>query len=110
VVQQGEGLAVALDPAVTAALRTEGMAREVVSRVQRLRKESGLAVSDRIRLAVAAPSEVQAAMHAHAAWIAGEVLARDVSIGEALPDSPAFPATAEVDLDGVTARIALIQD
>ena len=49
-------------------------------------------------------------MHAHAAWIAGEVLARDVSIGEALPDSPAFPATAEVDLDGVTARIALIQD
>lgn len=110
VVQQGDGLAVALDPTVTPALRAEGMAREVVSRVQRLRKESGLAVSDRIRLAVAAPAEVQAAMHAHAAWIAGEVLARDVSIGEALPDSPAFPATAEVDLDGVTARIALIQD
>ena len=110
VVQQGDGLAVALDPTVTPALRAEGMAREVVSRVQRLRKESGLAVSDRIRLAVAAPAEVQAAMHAHAAWIAGEVLARDVSIGEALPDSPAFPATAEVDLDGVTARIALTQD
>ncbi|MBM3885025.1 MAG: isoleucine--tRNA ligase [Gemmatimonadetes bacterium] len=110
VVQQGEGLAVALDPTVTPALRAEGMAREVVSRVQRLRKESGLAVSDRIRLVVAAPTEVQAAMHAHAAWIAGEVLARDVSIGEALPDSPAFPATAEVDLDDVTARIALSQD
>ena len=110
VVQQGEGLSVALDPAVTPTLRAEGIAREVVSRVQRLRKESGLAVSDRIRLAVAAPAEVQDAVRAHGEWIAGEVLARACVIGDVLPDSPAWPAVAEVDLDGATARIALIQD
>jgi isoleucyl-tRNA synthetase len=109
VVQQGDGLSVALDPTVTPALRAEGMAREVVSRVQRLRKESGLAVSDRIRLAVAADAEVQEALRAHAAWIAQETLARDCVIADALP-TPAWPATAEVDLDGPAARIALTQD
>jgi len=109
VVQQGEGLSVALDPSVTPELRAEGMAREVVSRVQRLRKESGLAVSDRIRLHVAAPAEVQEALRAHAQWIAGEVLATDCVIADALP-SPAWPATAEVDLDGPVARIALSKD
>ena len=40
----------ALDPTVTPELRAEGLAREMVSRVQRLRKEAGLAVSDRIGL------------------------------------------------------------
>ncbi len=109
VVQQGEGLSVALDPTVTPELRAEGMAREVVSRVQRLRKDSGLAVSDRIRLVVVADAEVQDAMRAHAAWIAQETLARDCVIADALP-SPAWPATAEVDLDGAVARIALTKD
>jgi isoleucyl-tRNA synthetase len=109
VVQQGDGLSVALDPTVTPALRAEGMAREVVSRVQRLRKDSGLAVSDRIRLVVAAEAEVQEAMRAHAAWIAQETLARECVVADALP-SPAWPATAEVDLDGPVARIALTQD
>jgi isoleucyl-tRNA synthetase len=111
VVQQGEGLSVALDPAITPELRAEGMAREVVSRVQRLRKEAGLEVSDRIRLAIAAPVEVQVALGAHGAWIAREVLAREpVAFGDALPETPAWLAVAEVDLDGPVARIALTKD
>ena len=109
VVQQGDGLSVALDPAVTPALRAEGMAREVVSRVQRLRKESGLAVSDRIRLVIAGSAEVQDALRPHAQWIAGEVLARECVIADALP-TPAWPATAEVELDGPVALIALSKD
>ncbi len=111
VVQQGEGFSVALDPAVTPDLRAEGMARELVSRVQRLRKESGLAVSDRIRLAIAASAEVQSAVHAHLAWIAGEVLAREpITLGDGLPATLAWDGTAEVDLDGPVARIALFKD
>jgi isoleucyl-tRNA synthetase len=109
VVQQGEGLSVALDPTVTPDLRAEGMAREVTSRVQRLRKDSGLAVSDRIRLVVAGDAAVQDAMRAHAAWIAQETLARACVITDALP-TPAWLATAEVDLDGAVARIALTKD
>ena len=110
VVQQGDGMSVALDPAVTPALRAEGMAREVVSRVQRLRKEAGLAVSDRIRLAIAAPATVQDALRPHATWIAGEVLARECVISDALAGTPVWLATAEVELDGAMARIALIKD
>ena len=110
VVEQGEGLSVALDPTITSALRAEGMAREVVSRVQRVRKEAGLTVSDRIRLAIAAPAEVQEALRPHAAWIAGEVLARECIIADALPMSPPWPTTAEVELDGPTARIALTKE
>ena len=111
VVQQGEGFSVALDPAVTPALRAEGMAREVVSRVQRLRKESGLDVSDRILLAIAAPVEVQEAFRAHQAWIAREVLAREpIAIGDSLPETPAWSGNAEIELDGSVVRIALIKD
>jgi isoleucyl-tRNA synthetase len=110
VVQQGDGLSVALDPAISPALRAEGIAREIVSRVQRLRKEAGLAVSDRIRLAIAGPAEVQDAARQHQQWIAQETLARECIVGDALPGTPAWPATAEVDLDGPVARIALIKD
>ena len=48
----------ALDPTITPALRREGIARELVSRVQRMRKEAGLAVSDRIHLGIAADPEI----------------------------------------------------
>jgi len=110
VVQQGEGLSVALDPTVSEALRAEGMAREVVSRVQRLRKEAGLAVSDRIRLALAAPRSVLDTLGPHRAWIAGEVLARECVLMEALPATSTWLAAADVDLDGPVARIALSKD
>jgi isoleucyl-tRNA synthetase len=95
---------------VTPALHAEGWRAQVVSRVQRSRKEAGLEVSDRIRLVIAAPAEVQEALRPHAAWIASEVLARECVIGDALPLNPAWPANAEVELDGVMARIALSKD
>lgn len=110
VVQQLEGLSVALDPAVTPALRSEGLAREIVSRVQRLRKEAGLAVSDRIHLAVAVPAEVLAALDAHRAWIAGETLATELVLGDTLERQVEWLVEAEVELDGPVARIALTKE
>ena len=104
VVKEAGGFVAALDPAVTPALRLEGLAREVVSRVQRLRKDAGLAVSDRIVLHVGGDPEVEAAVRAHGTWIAGEVLARDVVVG----GSPArATADQESDVDGRRLRIAL---
>jgi isoleucyl-tRNA synthetase len=110
VVQQGEGMSVALDPAMTPELRAEGMAREVVSRVQRVRKESGLAVSDRIRLTVAASPEVQDALRAFAGWMAGEVLATGLVLTDVLEAGSVWHAQAKVDLDGPVAHIALSRD
>ena len=104
--EEGQRFA-AIDPLVTPALRSEGIAREIVSRTQRLRKESGLAVSDRIALRIAGPSDVQSAAQEHRQWIAGEVLAREVVINDVLADDS---EAVSVDLDGATAFIALTKD
>jgi isoleucyl-tRNA synthetase len=74
------GETVALDLAVSDALRAEGWAREVVRLVQDARKSDGLQVSDRIELRWATPDEeLAAALEAHGELIASEVLA--VSFG-----------------------------
>jgi isoleucyl-tRNA synthetase len=104
VVSEADGYFAAVDPVVTPALRSEGIARELVSRVQRLRKEAGLAVSDRIVLAVQGGGEVESAVQAHREWIAGEVLAREIAVGEIPGDHQALQ---EVDIDGLAVRIAI---
>jgi isoleucyl-tRNA synthetase len=81
IVQESGGYVVALDPTITPALRREGLAREVVSRVQRLRRDTGLEVSDRITLAVRGGEAVESAAREYRDWIAGEVLATVVRIG-----------------------------
>jgi isoleucyl-tRNA synthetase len=108
VVQEAHGRFAALDPEVTDDLRREGIARELVSRIQRLRKESGLEVSDRIRLWIAGGSAVDEAVAAFGGWISEETLARELHVGEAPQDTNY--ARAEVDLEGVTARLALTRE
>jgi len=104
-VQEENGYFAALDPSVTPELRLEGYARELISRVQRMRKEAGLAVSDRIRLTVAGNAEVRAVIDAHGAWIADEVLAAELTFAgsEALNGRD----VQAIDLDGVTAHAAI---
>jgi len=104
-VQEENGYFAALDPNITPELRLEGYARELISRVQRMRKETGLAVSDRIRLTVAGNAEVQAVIDAHGAWIADEVLAAELAfVGEEAPNGRDLQA---IDLDGITAHVAI---
>jgi isoleucyl-tRNA synthetase len=76
------GWAVALDLELNDALRQEGTAREVVRVLNDLRKEVGLDIADRIRVVLAGPEPVAAAVTAHQAWIAGEVLAVDLAVGD----------------------------
>ncbi|MCE2529202.1 MAG: isoleucine--tRNA ligase [Acidimicrobiia bacterium] len=69
-------LSVALDTALTDVLRSEGRAREVVSRIQRARRDLGLKVTDRIRLRYDTDDDLlYKAIDTHADFIAGEVLA-----------------------------------
>jgi len=105
-VQSEGGFFAAIDPTLTPELIAEGVAREIVSRVQRLRKESGLAVSDRISLTIASTSTaVREAATAHLGWIADEVLAVETAVLEQLRGSD--QATQTVDLDDATAEIAI---
>jgi isoleucyl-tRNA synthetase len=94
----------ALDPALTPALEAEGLARELVSRVQRLRKDAGFAVTDRIALAVQGPEAVLAAARNHEAFITEETLARRFEPGRAL-DQPELEQ--QLDLDGHAVTVGL---
>jgi isoleucyl-tRNA synthetase len=78
-VETGAGLAVALDTRISDELLLEGVARELISRVQRLRRDAGLDVSDRITVTWSSEDpEVRAAISAHGSLIASEVLAERV--------------------------------
>ncbi|MFN2565684.1 MAG: isoleucine--tRNA ligase [Gemmatimonadaceae bacterium] len=105
VVQEEAGFFAAIDPAVTPELRLEGLARELISRVQRMRKEAGLSVSDRIVLAVAGGRVVREVLERHRAWIAAEVLAVELVISDEISGN--YDATQTVDLDGETAHVAI---
>jgi len=94
----------ALDPHLTPELEAEGLARELVSRVQRLRKDAGFAVTDRIALAVQGPDAVLAAARNHEAFITEETLARRFEPGRAL-DKPELEQ--QLDLDGHAVTVGL---
>jgi len=70
--------AIALEVALDDELRREGLAREVVHAVQGARKASGLAIEDRIVLALGGDDALLDAARAHEAYVAGEVLAVSV--------------------------------
>jgi len=98
----------ALDPAIDAELAAEGLAREVVHHVQRLRREAGFVISDRIVLAAEGPAPVLAAAAAHRDFICTETLARQLQLGQPLPDAD---LRQHVDLDGhdVTLSVRRLQ-
>ncbi|MDD9371714.1 MAG: class I tRNA ligase family protein, partial [Acidimicrobiales bacterium] len=81
------GWAVALDLELDDELRREGLARELVRALNDLRKETGLAVSDRIAVTIEADGEVEAAVAAHRGYVSAEVLAVDLVVGPATPDA-----------------------
>ena len=72
--------AVALDLALDDELRREGLAREIVHAVQSARRSAGLAVEDRIALALSGDEELLAAARAYEDYVRGETLARSMSL------------------------------
>jgi isoleucyl-tRNA synthetase len=102
---ESEGsLVVALDPTLSDELRTEGVAREVVNRVQRLRKEADYDYNTRIELSISGAGDVLAAAGTHRSFIAGETLARRVEVGSDLADSD---VRETVDIDGQEVVLSL---
>ncbi len=104
VVQSAGPFVAALDPELTDDLRQEGMAREVVHRVQRLRKEAGYDYTTRIAIALDGAEEVLAAVGAHADFVAGETLARRLDVGER---AEAPDVEADVAINGSTVTVGI---
>ena len=75
-------LTVALDVTVTEELRREGIARELVSKIQNIRKSSGFEISDRIAVTISSNANTDAAIEEHKAYICNQVLADSLTIAE----------------------------
>lgn len=80
-VESGDGLTVALDTMLTPELINEGLAREFVNRIQNMRKDAGLEVTDRIRIHFEAPQRVSDAVGSMTEYIKSETLATQVVSG-----------------------------
>ncbi|MEX2275225.1 MAG: isoleucine--tRNA ligase [Actinomycetota bacterium] len=88
------GLTVALELELTDALRSEGLARELVRIVQEARKAAGLQVSDRIELGLEGGPELDETLRTHLDTVAGETLATTV---RREPVNDGFHQQAEID-------------
>jgi len=80
--EQDNGLTVVLDTNLTDALIEEGFARELVSKLQTMRKEAGFEVSDHIVLSYTAGEKIQAIFAAYGEKILSDVLGEAIADGE----------------------------
>jgi len=83
-----KNLTVALDVSLTDALIAEGTAREIVNRVQNLRKNQDFNVTDKINILIGDNDMVKAAIDGHKAYICNETLANGLDISEDLTGEP----------------------
>ena len=77
-VKSENGLTVALDVKVTDELRAEGIARELVNRIQNFRKDSGLEITDKITLKLDTNEFIKNAIKQNKRYVCNEVLANDI--------------------------------
>jgi isoleucyl-tRNA synthetase len=77
-------LTVALDINVTPELKMEGIAREMVNRIQNIRKDSDFEVTDKIKVYVNRHEAINSAIDTHAEYIASQTLAVSVELSEGL--------------------------
>ena len=96
-------ISIDLDCQLDDELLCEGLAREVVNRIQKTRKDLGLKVSDRIAIEFSATGAIATAIDQHRAYIAQEVLATSIVSRDDLPETaPCF------DIDQEQLRLSLV--
>lgn len=91
---------VALDVTLTDELKQEGIARELVNRIQNLRKEAGFEVTDKIKISILNHKELIEALENHRDYIASQTLALDICLVDSMPCGSS--SSIELDTDLVT--------
>ena len=94
-------LTVALDLQLTEELINEGVARELVNRIQNLRKETGLEVTDKIKLNLKNDESIVNAVNQNKDYICSETLTEELVLQDEVVDG------AEVDINGLVTQIAI---
>lgn len=101
VASQGR-LTVALDVTLTDDLREKGLARELVNRIQNIRKDKGFEITDRITVRIQAPEHVQRSVKNNFDYIRTEILATSLELVDQLEGSDAIPVEVDEDLQVLT--------
>ena len=83
-------LTIALDIELTPELIEEGIARELINRLQNLRKSSGLDITDRIRVEIVRNEAINNAVEHCGEYIASQVLANSITLVDSLSDGTAI--------------------
>ncbi len=100
-------LTIALDVTVTPELRREGIARDIVNRIQNIRKTRNYDITDRIRLVFAPGADTDDAIRDFADYISRQVLATSLEI---VPLADSAEGIEELSMDDVTARVLISLD
>ncbi len=100
-VANANGLTVALDVTISDDLRKEGVARELVNRIQNLRKDSGLEVTDKIKLTVLNYENLQSSVAENKTYIMSETLTSEMVFVDSLTDG------VEVEFDNIKSKILI---
>ena len=99
IAQEGK-VTVALDIEITPELKTEGMSRLIIKRIQAMRKESGFEITDRISVTIEDKAELRSAVEAFGDHISSQVLANELVMGDASDGN-------EVDFGDFKAKIKI---
>ena len=93
-------LTVALDITVTPELQLEGMARELVNRIQNVRKSKNFEITDKVTVTIAPDERTDQAVATHADYIARQVLATAINVAAVDGDD-----AIDLDMDGWTLKV-----
>ena len=100
-VANSNGITVALDITISAELKQEGIARELVNRIQNIRKDSGFEVTDKIRVTLQQNAELQAAVEANEEYIKSETLTESLVFEKEVANG------LEIEFDDIKTRIII---
>lgn len=100
-VANSNGLTVALDVTISEDLRKEGIARELVNRIQNLRKDSGFEVTDKIKLTVLNFENLQVAVLENKEYIMSETLTNEMVFVDSLTDG------TDIEFDNIKSKIVI---
>ena len=102
VANQGK-ITVALDIHISDELKEKGLARELVNRIQNIRKDKGFEVTDRITVKIQGPENIQRSIKNNFEYIRSEILATSLEIVDVLEGEDVIPVEVDEDLKVLTA-------
>ena len=99
-----QGVTVALDVQMNEELRLEGMARELVNRLQNMRKDKGLAVTDTIEVTLQESGELNAILKQNKTYIQHEILATTIHVAKELKKN-----ATDLSFDSLQTKVQMIK-